>query len=137
MNIVCFAGTLGTDPETRSTQSGKTVVSFRMAVRQWGKDEPLWLGVKAWGKTGESVANNMKKGCKVTVGGRLAIDEWQDRDGNKRTSVEVIASDVTFHTFPDRDGQRPAQRTQQQPAASWGNPPAQPGNGFGTDPIPF
>ena len=146
MNIVAFAGTLGTDPETRTTQNGKSVASFRLAVRQWGGDT-LWLTVKAWGKTGESVANNMAKGCKVTVGGRLNVDEWEDRDGNKRTTVEVIANDITFHTFPDRDGGReqPQQRRepprnappQGQGASSWGNPQNAPQGGFGSDPIPF
>lgn len=137
MNACTFAGTLGSDPESRATQTGKTVVSFRLAVRQWGKDDALWLTVKCWGKTGESVANNMRKGCKVTVAGRLSLDEWTGRDGDKRQTLELTANDVTFHTFPERGDSRPAQRPQQQPAASWGTPPAQPGNGFGTDPIPF
>ena len=103
MNNVSLIGRLGRDPELRHTQSGKAVANLRLAISN-GKDrDATWLDVVCWDKTAELVANYKRKGDEVAVEGRLQVREYQDREGNNRKAVEVVAFRVHF-IGPKSDG---------------------------------
>lgn len=118
-------GRLTRDPEQRTTTSGKTVVSFSLAVDRVGQDDQAdFFDVTAWEKLGELVMQYLAKGRRVLVQGRLRQDSWDDKEtGKKRTRVDVTATDVTFLDGPSDSGAsaggssntRPSQ--QSQPAA--------------------
>lgn len=102
MNSVNVSGRLGKDPEVRSTQGGSTIMSFSLAVSdrrkngQTGKWEEIthWLDCVVFGKRAESLAKILRKGSYVMVTGRLSQSKWEDKQGNKRSKVEVVVSDV-------------------------------------------
>lgn len=102
INQVILMGNLTRDPELRTTPSGQSVCSFSIAVnRSWQgqdgtqQDAVDYFDVTAWGKLGELVNQYMSKGRKCLVQGRLSQRSWE-QDGQKRSKVEVVASDVTF-----------------------------------------
>lgn len=102
VNKVILIGNLGRDPELRYTPGGKPVASFSVATtEQWtGKDgakeeRTEWHRVVAWGRLGEICGEYLHKGRQVYVEGKLQTRSWEDRDGNKRYTTEVIAS--TMH----------------------------------------
>lgn len=103
VNKVILIGNLGSDPEVRYTQTGQPVAHFRIATTDsWtGKDGQLqerteWHSIVVWGKTAENCGKFLAKGRQVYVEGRLQTREWQDKDGNKRYTTEVVATDVQF-----------------------------------------
>jgi single-strand DNA-binding protein len=102
-NKVIFAGHLGGDPELRATQSGKQVANFTVAAtHKWKNDngelqeETEWGRVVAWGKTGELCAKYLRKGSPALIEGRMQTRSWEDKDGNKRYTTEIVASNVQF-----------------------------------------
>lgn len=105
INQVILMGRLTRDPEQRTTTTGKTIVSFSIAVDRVGQDDSAdFFNVTAWEKLGELVMQYLGKGRKVLVQGRLRQDTWDDKDtGKKRSSVEVVATDVTFLDGPSGD----------------------------------
>lgn len=115
-------GRLTRDPEQRTTTSGKSVVSFSLAVDRMGQDDQAdFFDVTAWEKLGDLVMQYLSKGRRVLVQGRLRQDSWDDKEtGKKRSRVEVTATDVTFLDGPS-DGaggggsQAPAQRATKDP----------------------
>lgn len=102
INQVILMGRLTRDPETRTTTSGKTVVSFSIAVDRAGQDDSAdFFEVTAWDKLGELIAQYLSKGSRALIQGRLRQDSWDDKEtGKKRSRVEVTASDVTFLDSP-------------------------------------
>lgn len=106
INQVILMGRLTRDPETRTTPSGKTIVSFGLAVDRGGQeDQADFFDVTAWEKLGELVAQYLSKGRRCLVQGRLRQDSWDDKEtGKKRTRIEVVATDVTFLDGPSGDG---------------------------------
>ena len=102
LNHIVLMGRLTRDPELRYTQSQLPVVSFRIAVdRDFGgrdgNERPTdFIDVVAWRSTAEFVSKYFTKGSMAVVSGRLQIRDWTDRDGNKRTSAEVVADNVYF-----------------------------------------
>ena len=101
LNRIILMGRLTRDPELRRTGSGTAVTSFSLAVdrdfkSQSGEKETDFIDVVAWRSTAEFVAKYFTKGRMAVVEGRLQIRDWQDRDGNKRRSAEVIADNVYF-----------------------------------------
>jgi single-strand DNA-binding protein len=103
INVVCITGNLTKDPELRSTPSGTSVCSLRVAVNSRRKDEggqwadkPNYFDVTVWGAQGENCANYLSKGRPVAVDGRLDWREWEAQDGSKRQAVEIIANSVQF-----------------------------------------
>lgn len=102
INQVILMGRLTRDPEQRTTTSGKTVVSFSLAVDRAGQDDQAdFFDITAWDKLGELVVKYLAKGRRVLVQGRLRQDSWDDKEtGKKRSRVEVTASDVTFLDGP-------------------------------------
>ena len=160
LNHIVIMGRLARDPELRRTQSGVPVASFRLAVDRDFKDKNTgergtdWIDVVAWRATGEFVSRYFTKGRMAVVEGRLQMRDWTDKEGNKRTTAEVVADNVYFgDSRRDGDGggyspsysggqssySAPAPRS--DPFGGYGAPPAD-GDSFSeltTDdgPLPF
>jgi single-strand DNA-binding protein len=103
VNKAILIGNLGRDPELRYTQSGQAVVNFSIATSEnWTdkngekQERTEWHRVVVWGKTGENCAQYLSKGRTVYVEGRIQTREWEDREGQKRTTTEINAQTVTF-----------------------------------------
>lgn len=102
LNQVILMGNLTRDPELRQTPSGQQVCSFSLALNRSYKDQngewqeaTDFIDVVAWGPLGERVAQYLSKGRRALVQGRLQSRSWE-QEGQKRSKVEVLASDVTF-----------------------------------------
>jgi single-strand DNA-binding protein len=104
INRVILTGNLTRDPELRNLPSGTAVCSLRVAVNTRRKDgstgewvdKPNYFDVTVWGAQGENCAQYLQKGRPVAVDGRLEWREWEDKQGNKRQSVDIIADSVQF-----------------------------------------
>ena len=102
LNHITIMGRLVRDPELRRTGSGIAVTSFTVAVdrdfggRDGGEKETDFIDCVAWRQTGEFVSKYFTKGSMNVVSGRLQIRNWNDKDGNKRRSAEVVADNVYF-----------------------------------------
>ena len=101
LNKVVIMGRLARDPELRRTQSGIAVTSFRIACdrdfkSQGGEKATDWIDIVAWRNTAEFVSKYFAKGRMAIIEGRLQTRDWTDKDGNKRTAVEVVADNVYF-----------------------------------------
>lgn len=101
LNKVMLIGNLGKDPEMKYTPSGQPVTTFSLAVsRSWrtpegeNRDETEWFRVVAWQKLAEVCNEYLRKGSKVYLEGRLQTRKWQDQQGQERTMVEVVASEM-------------------------------------------
>jgi single-strand DNA-binding protein len=112
LNKAMIIGNLGRDPEMRYTPGGQAVTQFTVAVNrnfrgqdgEW-QEETEWFRVVAWGQTGERAAENLRKGGKVYVEGRIQTRQWEDNTGAKRYTTELIADRVTnLERRPREDG---------------------------------
>ena len=99
VNKVILVGRLGRDPETRYTSGGQAVCNFTMATDEVYKDRAgerqkrtEWHRIVVWAKLAEICQQYLKKGSLVYIEGRIQSRQWDDRDGNKRTTVEVVAN---------------------------------------------
>lgn len=99
---VTLVGNLGGDPEVRHTAGGTAVANLRVACTEkikkgdnW-EEHTEWVNVVCFGKTAENAGQYLKKGRQVYVEGRLQTKEWTDKEGNKRTSTEVISNQILF-----------------------------------------
>lgn len=111
INRVVLTGNLTRDPELRSTPSGTSVCGLRVACNTRRKDasgewvdKPNYFDVTVWGAQGENCATYLSKGRPVAVDGRLEWREWEDKEGNKRQSVDIIADSVQFLGGRDDSG---------------------------------
>lgn len=97
MNKVILVGRLTRDPEVRYTQTGKAVASFSVAVDNgFGENKRAdFIPIVVWDKLAEVCGNNLTKGRRVLVEGRLQIREYE-KDGQKRRSAEVVAQNIEF-----------------------------------------
>ena len=115
LNHVVLVGRLTADPEVREVGEQK-VVRARLAVTSRGKKDGDWADVAnffdviVWNRQGEALAKYSGKGKRVGITGRLSWREWTDKEGNKRQSVEVVASEVQF-LQPNESSDKPAQET--------------------------
>ena len=103
LNHIVLMGRLTRDPELRRTGSGIPVTTFTLAVdrdfgnnRETGEKETDFIDIVAWRNTAEFVSKYFAKGRMAVVSGRLQIRNWNDKDGNKRRSAEVVADNVYF-----------------------------------------
>ncbi len=98
MNINTWlgCGRLTKDAEASTTQKGTSMAKFRMAVNDRRNDETLFLNVLCFGKMAEALKDHLKKGRLVGVQGKLKIDDYQDKDGNTRNSVCVMADEISL-----------------------------------------
>lgn len=101
LNSVCLMGRLTADPELKSTQSGVSVCSFRIAVDRTytpkGQEKQTdFINIVTWRSTAEFVSRYFRKGQLVAVQGSIQTSQYTDRDGNKRTAFDVVADNVFF-----------------------------------------
>lgn len=102
LNHIVIMGRVVRDPELRRTGSGVAVASFTVAVdrdftgKNGGEKETDFIDCVAWRNTGEFVGKYFTKGSMIVVSGRLQIRAWNDKDGNKRRTAEVVADNVYF-----------------------------------------
>lgn len=100
MNNIVLLGRLTKDADIRSTQSGKVVASFTLAVdrpyTQNGKREADFIACQIWGKSAEVLGKSVHKGQRILLEGRLQIRQYTDKNGNKRTAAEVVADRFEF-----------------------------------------
>lgn len=110
INQVILMGRLTRDPEQRTTPNGKSVTSFGLAVDKPGPDDAAdFFDIVAWEKLGDLVHQYLTKGRRCLVQGRLSYRQWE-QDGQKRSKVEVVASDVTFLDGPNDGANRAGQQ---------------------------
>jgi single-strand DNA-binding protein len=140
INKVILIGRLGNDPEVRYTPSGSAVANFSIATSdEWTdkdsgerKERTEWHRIVAWNRLGEICGEYLSKGRQVYVEGRLQTRSWEDRDGNKRYTTEIVASEVQFLGGRDSGGTgRGASR------GSGSDDSGSPGPGPEEDDIPF
>lgn len=101
LNVVALMGRLVADPELKTTQSGNSVCTFRVAVDrsyvpQGEERQADFITVTAWRKTAEFVSKYFQKGSMISVQGRLETRQYQDKNGSNRTATEVLATEVGF-----------------------------------------
>ena len=101
LNCAVIMGRLVADPELRTTTSGISVISFRVAVdrnfvRQGEERQADFIDVVAWRQTAEFVSRYFRKGSMIAVQGSIQTRNYEDRNGNKRTAVEIVADNVSF-----------------------------------------
>ena len=102
LNHITLMGRLVRDPELRRTGSGVAVASFRIAVdrdyspKDGGERKADFIDCVAWRQTGEFISKYFAKGRMIVVDGRLEMRDWTDKEGNKRTSAEVIVENAYF-----------------------------------------
>lgn len=116
INRVVVVGNIGRDPESKVTASGKNVCDFSIAVRGRSKDETHWFRVTCWEKTAEFVSNYLGKGRLVAVEGRLTSRKYQDKDGNNREVVEIVADNVQGLDRAKDDEEAPSKAPSKAPA---------------------
>ena len=143
LNKVFLMGNLTRDPELRYTPSGMAVASFGMAMnRKWKsqdgqqKEDVCFVDVEAWARTAEVISEYCKKGSPLFVEGRLRLNTWEGRDGQKRSKLRVVVDNFQFigapagRRGPDADSQAdgappapPPDRRQARPPRA--EPPAE------------
>ncbi len=139
INKVILIGNLGGDPEVRYTPSGDAVANFNIATSEEWKDKDTgekkerteWHRIVAWRRLGEICGEYLSKGRQVYVEGRIQTNAWEDKEGNKRYTTEIVANTVQF--LGGRDvGDSP--RPQGPPVPDYSGAPKQ---GPEDDDIPF
>ena len=101
-NKVMLMGNLTRDVELKHTAGNNAVANLGMAVNRRYRvndemrEETTFVDCEAWGKTAENLSKYLSKGSPVFVEGRLKLDEWQDRDGNKRSKLRVVVENFQF-----------------------------------------
>lgn len=103
VNKVILIGNLGRDPELRYTPGGQAVANFTLATNERfstkdgeKQERTEWHRIVAWGRTGELCAQYLSKGRSVYLEGRLQTREWEDKEGQKRRTTEIVANTVQF-----------------------------------------
>ena len=94
INVVTVSGRLVRDPELKTTSNGNTVASFRIANNTLKKTN--FFDVSLWGKSAETLVQYAEKGRWISLSGRMEQDEWEDKEGNKRTSYSIVADNFNF-----------------------------------------
>jgi len=120
VNKVILVGRLGQDPEVKYTQSGTAVASFSLATSETWKDKETgekkekteWHKIVAWRRLGEICGEYLKKGSLIYIEGALQTRSWEDKDGNKRWTTEVVAHKMQML---DSKGGSQDQGSQQEP----------------------
>ena len=127
INTQTLVGNVGGDPELRFTPSGLPVINFSLAVSRrvraedgtWDNGPTTWYRVSAWRKLAEHLADSLSKGDRVIVIGQVENREYEDKDGNKRTSLEIKAEDVGISAlFNPVKSERASYSHNQAPAAT-------------------
>ena len=101
LNVVAIMGRLVADPALRTTQSGTNVCSFRIAcdrnfARQGEQRQADFIDIVAWRQQAEFVCKYFQKGSLIAIEGSLQTRQYQDKNGNNRTAIEIVANNVNF-----------------------------------------
>ncbi len=111
-NKIIVVGNLGRDPELRYTPQGTAVCDFSVATNEKKRDKAgemqevvTWFKVTLWGKQAEVASKYLTKGKPAYIEGRLRVEEWTDRDGKTRQTLEVNGTDLQFIGGGQNDGQ--------------------------------
>ena len=127
LNKVMLIGRLGQDPEKRVTPAGHSVVNISLATTEYYKDKSgnkqektEWHRVIFWNRQAEIVEQYCKKGSQIYVEGGLQTSSWQDKDGNKRYTTEVVARGMQFLDSKPQTG---GYQDNNQPSSSYNEPP--------------
>jgi single-strand DNA-binding protein len=125
LNVIAMQGRLARDPEMRQTTTGKSVASFTLACDRGRKDangnsQPDWITCTAWEKTAEFICKYFQKGALIAVDGRLQSRQYQDKNGQNRTAIEVVVQNVNFCGKSDSSAHH-ADRTQGEPNVGYSN----------------
>ena len=116
INRVIITGNLTRDPEVRSTQSGMSIMRLGVAVNdrrknnqtgEW-EDVPNFIDCVMFGTRAENVSRYIRKGSKVAIEGKLRWSSWEDKQGGKRSKIEVVVDDLEFMSRDGGDGKQPA-----------------------------
>jgi len=153
INKVILVGNLGADPERRSTGSGMTITSLRLATSETWKDKQTgenrerteWHRVKLFGRLGDIAADYLKKGRQVYIEGSIRTDKYTDKEGKDRYSTEIIANEMQMlggggggeGSGAYRGGGASRNTPSSAPAGGPATPPAADNGGFEDDDIPF
>jgi single-strand DNA-binding protein len=141
-NKIILVGNLGRDPELRYTPQGTPVCSFSMATNERRRDRNTgenndivtWFRVTLWGRQAETASQYLQRGNPVYIEGRLRVEEYTDRDGNKRHSLEVNGTDMQFIAGGNGNGSGQASASAKAaPQAPAEPPPAE----LTDDDVPF
>lgn len=123
-NKITLVGNLGRDPELRYTPQGTPVCNFTMATNERRKDksgefqdQTTWFRVTLWGRQAETASQYLAKGRPVYIEGRLRVEEWNDRDGRQRYTLEVHATDMQFIGGRGDEQSQPTGKTSDRPAS--------------------
>lgn len=124
LNVVAIMGRLVADPELRTTQQGTNVCTFRIACERsytpkGQQRQADFVDIVAWGKTAEFICKFFQKGGVIAVDGSLQTRNYQDKKGNKRTAVEVVANNISFAGAKAAD--KPAARDFDQQTQNYTN----------------
>lgn len=124
LNVIAIQGRLARDPEMRQTTTGKSVASFTLACDRGRKDangnsQTDWIPCTAWEKTAEFICKYFQKGSMIAVDGRLQSRQYQDKNGQNRTVIEVVVQNANF--CGKSDSAAPAARTQGEPNVGYSN----------------
>lgn len=102
-NKIIIVGNLGRDPELRYTPQGSAVCNFSVATNEKKRDKAgelqdvtTWFRITLWNKQAENASKYLTKGSPIYIEGRLRIEEWTDKDGNNRFTLDVNATDMQF-----------------------------------------
>lgn len=122
LNVVAIMGRLVADPELRTTPAGHSVCSFRIAcersyVQQGQERQADFINVIAWRQSAEFVSKYFKKGSMIAIDGSLQTRNYQDKNGNSHTAVEVVANNISFAGAKRQDVQSAPSYEQQAKAA--------------------
>jgi single-strand DNA-binding protein len=103
LNKAILIGNLGMDPELRFTQSGQAILRMRLATTESYVDRNKerqerteWHTVIVWGNRGEALNKILSKGRSICVEGRIQTRQWEDKDGNKRSTTEIVATNIVL-----------------------------------------
>lgn len=136
VNKAILIGNLGRDPELRYTKDGRPVANFTLATNERWRDKQgnnqertEWHRIVVWDKQAENCAQYLQKGRSAYIEGRIQTRDWEDKDGNKRQTTEVVAQQVKFLGARGDGAGRPAAETPPSPGE-----PSAPASG---DDIPF
>lgn len=118
LNVVAIMGRLVADPELRTTTQGHSVCSFRIAcdrsyVQQGQERQADFIDIVAWRQQADFVSKYFQKGSLIAVEGSLQTRNYQDKNGNKRTAVEVVANNISFAGAKRQDSQNAPSYEQQ------------------------
>ncbi|HRH45609.1 MAG TPA: single-stranded DNA-binding protein [Pyrinomonadaceae bacterium] len=102
-NKITIVGNLGKDPELRYTPQGNAVCNFSVATNEKRRDKTgelqdatTWFRITLWGKQAENASKYLTKGSPIYIEGRLRVEQWSDRDGKERFTLDVNATDMQF-----------------------------------------